>query len=1486
ERRPSQLETFHERHRNVSGAEHSYAAMANGMVGSPAASRGGARLVGDVEGVRHSTGNWQRESQEVKWAPRRVLVRSLSPSTLNVSRERRRCRADQEEESYMREASKEPLLDDADGNVRGLDGRDEDISPRSARQRRQQQRRQQQQLENSSNSGNRVRNSNTSAVRGQRSNRGTRAHSSRTRNGNEERATSASREVEGGSSSSYGTRGNREVGRGRYSQDYEDPNAVASHESSHSDDDSDDLSSSESSSSGESTDYSDWTAEQGINLEPPKRTAHRQKKSPSSRSKLRQVRNALATDDEEEEESQVNTSSEQLQEKRISKREKKKNPRYMEKDQAAGQCSASSDGEGPSASQHAPPARQRREVRGRLNNLNESSDSEPGEIPEAFRPPEWLTEIQPKRAPYFPQMGDELMYFMQGHMSYVDAVIKRKLYNIDMKSLPWTKPNSSIKECEYVKIIGIKYEIRPPRLCCLKLAILNPNTNRISTDTFTLKYHDIPDVLDFLVLKQMHDTSAARNWQVGDRFRCIIDDAWWLGTVSRRELPSRECPESLFMTYFVTWDNGETEKLSPWDMEPIGEVAEEHDSGTGIEVSSEELERLRYKWTEEDWPDGRDGGEEGRRIATGMGLVMGLAVAEPFLAPVDLSVYPNYAMIVEYPMDLSTIKSRLENGFYRRLNAVQFDVRYIATNAEKFNQRGSNIVRQARIVTELCLDLIKNPACRDPTARYHEIASSYHSPNASDLDAPGPSAASTSAVVNGNRRCGRPPKMTGQTWQQQCREVLRAVFERGDSMPFRYPVDLEQYPDYDRVVEVPMDLTTVREELSTHSYETPHQFASDVRLIFCNSKSYNTNKKSKIYSMTVRLEAFFEDKMKSVFSSYQAQEKAAKKSSKRGSKSGLTSRRQKSSSNGTKLSASSEPRPLSAAGSSRGHTLRSTVGTGRGACIAGLATSSVVRLRRLTNPYGPSPGSSSLQNGLAEDSNDEGDEKGGLCNEPVEDDEDSPAGDDSFGTRRSKRVAKLKRFLSSDDSDEDYSPVKKRPLEGSVRSKRKVTGTTRSNMPEAGSSSGVGVRSRITVQYQENSDSEQEEYVSPSSLISIPQNNLPHGEAGGASGSSKRVVLKLSFPLDGDQPGTETADSDTASTDDDGDAGGGDADNIAANACNGADDVSNKSVKRKLAIDSSDDQKENVENEGSGASSTDSTIDSLHGSKTNDSESSDSISNRPKKRRKLTVKKLTTPIESESSDSLQQNEGRRSNSHRRNGSLVDKKKIVPNIGRKMPIYKGSLVPGLNKKRQREDSEFECDDNDFQSSDYSEEEVDSKCKKPNKKKKVPSVRKSRRTVLDGDDDLGDEDFVVEDDNIDGRRESDETNSSSSSSSSSSGSSSDDAGRSEESDELLSNNRKSNKKNQLKHSKGIVKSSATSGKKIPLKYKPGKSSRKHLGRGLRGRKRGGLSGSAKRQKSWINDEDDDLLDYESGEEVMDGEQVIGKVYYNSDDDTSDD
>lgn len=60
------------------------------------------------------------------------------------------------------------------------------------------------------------------------------------------------------------------------------------------------------------------------------------------------------------------------------------------------------------------------------------------EIPELYRPSEWLSEVIPKKFPYYPQMGDEVMFFAQGYELYIKAVQDRKVYELAKSQLrPW-----------------------------------------------------------------------------------------------------------------------------------------------------------------------------------------------------------------------------------------------------------------------------------------------------------------------------------------------------------------------------------------------------------------------------------------------------------------------------------------------------------------------------------------------------------------------------------------------------------------------------------------------------------------------------------------------------------------------------------------------------------------------------------------------------------------------------------------------------------------------------------------------------------------------------------------------------------------------------------------------------------------------------------------------------------------------------------------
>ncbi|GAA6074659.1 bromodomain and WD repeat-containing protein 3 isoform X1, partial [Tachysurus ichikawai] len=104
-----------------------------------------------------------------------------------------------------------------------------------------------------------------------------------------------------------------------------------------------------------------------------------------------------------------------------------------------------------------------------------------------------------------------LIYFRQGHQAYVRAVRRAKVYSINPQKQPWNRLNLRDQEC--VKVVGIKYEVGPPTLCCLKLAFLDPLSGKMTGESFSLKYHDMPDVIDFLVLQQFYNEAKERNWQ-------------------------------------------------------------------------------------------------------------------------------------------------------------------------------------------------------------------------------------------------------------------------------------------------------------------------------------------------------------------------------------------------------------------------------------------------------------------------------------------------------------------------------------------------------------------------------------------------------------------------------------------------------------------------------------------------------------------------------------------------------------------------------------------------------------------------------------------------------------------------------------------------------------------------------------------------------------------------------------------------------------
>uniref|UniRef100_A0A8D3E936 PH-interacting protein n=1 Tax=Scophthalmus maximus TaxID=52904 RepID=A0A8D3E936_SCOMX len=558
-----------------------------------------------------------------------------------------------------------------------------------------------------------------------------------------------------------------------------------------------------------SSDYSDWTADAGINLEPPKKSVKVKKKSSGS--------------------------EEDVEKKRDGKKERKKDK--PDKDDAL------------------PKKKQPKENRKRAD-LQEQ-----GLTLEEWLPSAWITDTVPRRCPYIPQMGDELYYFRQGHEAYVEMAKQKKIYSINPKKQPWHK--MELREQELMKIVGIKYEVGLPTLCCLKLSFLDPDTGKLTGGSFSMKYHDMPDVIDFLVLRQQFDNARTRQWSIGDRFRSVIDDAWWFGTIESQEPYQPQYPDSLFQCYNVCWDNGDTEKMSPWDMETIPDDATFPDElGLSVPLVEEEQKELLYVPLDGEWGC-RTRAEECERIITAIDHLCTLDVAAPFAFPVDLQAYPTYCTVVAYVTDLSTIRQRLVNRFYRRLSSLMWEVRYIEHNAQTFNEPGSFIVTTAKFVSDLMLQFIKDQSLTDIMLLYRTMKKATFSDSEDEVCLHG-------RQPNRRQLRTRPPSYDPHAWRGRCKELLDLIFQCEDSEPFREPVDLQEYPDYLQIVDSPMDFGTVLNTLKEGKYQSPIELCKDVRLIFSNSKAYTPSKKSRIYSMSLRLSALFEEHVSSILADYKA----------------------------------------------------------------------------------------------------------------------------------------------------------------------------------------------------------------------------------------------------------------------------------------------------------------------------------------------------------------------------------------------------------------------------------------------------------------------------------------------------------------------------------------------------------------------------------------------------------------------------------------
>ncbi|GJM93197.1 hypothetical protein PR202_ga09736 [Eleusine coracana subsp. coracana] len=185
---------------------------------------------------------------------------------------------------------------------------------------------------------------------------------------------------------------------------------------------------------------------------------------------------------------------------------------------------------------------------------------------------------------------------------------------------------------------------------------------------------------DFLVERTRYEAAIERNWTLRDKckvwWKNDVQDggSWWEGRVSGVKPKSSDFPDSPWEKYIIQYKNdGSGHSHSPWELHDVGNlwVSWKHphiNIGTRNELLSK-LENLQ---------------EISHRNQDRYGVLMLDKVAEK-------SDFVN-----RFPVQFSieVIKTRLENNYYRTLEAVRHDATVMIENARSYFSKSSEMTKK------------------------------------------------------------------------------------------------------------------------------------------------------------------------------------------------------------------------------------------------------------------------------------------------------------------------------------------------------------------------------------------------------------------------------------------------------------------------------------------------------------------------------------------------------------------------------------------------------------------------------------------------------------------------------------------------------------------------------------------------------------------------------------------------------------------------
>ena len=222
-----------------------------------------------------------------------------------------------------------------------------------------------------------------------------------------------------------------------------------------------------------------------------------------------------------------------------------------------------------------------------------------------------------------------------------------------------------------------------------------------------------------------------------------------------------------------------------------------------------------------------------------------------FLEPVDWKGLnlPHYPTIIKHPMDLGTVKKKLDHGEYQAVDGFAHDVRLVFKNCLKFNQEETPefpIRTWAKAAADQFETMYTNdllplvtPGRVDPPP-IDTLSSS--ATNIAQETARVPTLKiKTSKKSPKSKAKVSPSSLAAFPQEPDCKKLVERIMKDERALSFNAPFDYAAAGllDYPKVVKKPMDFLTIKKKLTAHGYPDLDAFVEDMELVFSNCLLYN-----------------------------------------------------------------------------------------------------------------------------------------------------------------------------------------------------------------------------------------------------------------------------------------------------------------------------------------------------------------------------------------------------------------------------------------------------------------------------------------------------------------------------------------------------------------------------------------------------------------------------------------------------------------------